>query len=81
MKSNEVYLVPLNDDGSPQTAPGPSYMYIEFKSDDPVTLRFCIEGTSGICRHGSLWVNVPEEGNEFQRESFREFKYVSARRR
>ena len=74
MMSNEVYLVPLNDDGSPQIESGSKYMYIEFSSDNPITLRFCIEGTSGICRHGSLWVNVPEQGTDFQRESFREFK-------
>jgi glycogen debranching enzyme len=72
MISNEVYLLPLNDDGSPQVAG--EYIYIAPKSRDPITVRFTIEGTSSICRHGSLWVNVPEEGVEFRRESFREFK-------
>lgn len=72
MVSNEVYLLVLNDDGSPQVAG--EYIYIAPKSRDPVIVRFAIEGTSSICRHGSLWVNIPEQGKEFHRDSFREFK-------
>ncbi|KAM5362364.1 hypothetical protein ACJZ2D_012569 [Fusarium nematophilum] len=72
MTSNEVYLLPLNDDGSPQVQG--EYIYLAPKSDDPVTIRFAIEGTSSICRHGSLWVNIPDEGEEFRRDKFREFK-------
>lgn len=75
MVSNEVYLLPLNDDGSPQVAG--EYIYLAPKSQDPLTIRFAIEGTSSICRHGSLWVNIPEEGEEFRRDKFREFAYVS----
>lgn len=74
MVSNEVYLLPLNDDGSPQVTG--EYIYIAPKSKEPVTIRFAVEGTSSICRHGSLWVNVPEQGAKFQRDKFREFKYV-----
>lgn len=75
MTSTQVYLLPLNDDGSPDVAR--EYIYIApSSSKDPVALRFAIEGTSSICRHGSLWVNVPEKGQEFRRNSFREFKYV-----
>jgi len=74
MSSNEVYLLPLNDDGSPDV-PG-EYIYIAPKTHDPVTIRFAIEGTSSICRHGSLWVNIPEKGAQFQRDKFREFKCV-----
>lgn len=74
MVSNEVYLLVLNDDGSPQVAG--EYIYIAPKSRDPVIVRFAIEGTSSICRHGSLWVNIPEQGKEFHRDSFREFKLV-----
>ena len=70
--SNEVYLLPLKDDGSPDVAGG--YIYLTPKSNAPITVRFAIEGTSSICRHGSLWVNIPEEGAEFQRDRFREFK-------
>ena len=70
--SNEVYLLPLEDDGSPDVAGG--YIYLTPKTDAPIIVRFAIEGTSSICRHGSLWVNIPEEGAEFQRDTFREFK-------
>ena len=73
MVSNEVYLLPLNDDGSPQVSG--EYIYIAPKSSDPVTIRFAIEGTSSICRHGSLWVNIPERGSLFRRDKFREHKY------
>ncbi|KAG6007007.1 hypothetical protein E4U21_006527 [Claviceps maximensis] len=72
MTSTQVYLLPLNDDGSPDVAG--EYIYIASSSKHPVTLRFAIEGTSSICRHGSLWVNVPEKGKQFQRNRFREFK-------
>lgn len=74
MVSNEVYQLPLNDDGSPDVAG--QYVYIAPKSKDPVTIRFTIEGTSSICRHGSLWVNIPEEGQDFHRHQFREYPYV-----
>ncbi|KAH6619445.1 glucanotransferase domain of glycogen debranching enzyme-domain-containing protein [Chaetomium sp. MPI-SDFR-AT-0129] len=74
MVSNEVYLLPLNDDGSPQVAG--EYVYLAPKNNDPITIRFAIEGTSSICRHGSLWVNIPEQGAEFRRDKFREFKLV-----
>jgi len=70
--SNEVYLLTLNDDGSPKVAR--EYIYIATHNSDPFTLRFVIEGTSAICRHGSLWVNIPEEGVEFQRNKFQEYK-------
>ena len=74
MPSNEVYLLPLKDDGSPDVTGG--YIYLTPQSDAPIIVRFAIEGTSSICRHGSLWVNIPEGGTEFQRGNFREFKYV-----
>jgi glycogen debranching enzyme len=72
MLSNEVYLLPLKDDGSPDVPGG--YIYLTPKSDAPITVRFAIEGTSSICRHGSLWVNIPEEGVDYQRHNYREFK-------
>jgi glycogen debranching enzyme len=50
------------------------YIYLAPKTNDPITVRFAIEGTSSICRHGSLWVNIPEHGAEFRRDKFREFK-------
>ena len=71
---SEVYLLPLNDDGSPQV-PG-EFIYLNPKNNDPVVIRFAIEGTSCICYRGSLWVNIPEPGVEFRRDKFREFKYA-----
>ncbi|KAK9771333.1 putative Glycogen debranching enzyme [Seiridium cardinale] len=70
--SNEVYVLPLKDNGAPDV-PG-EYIYLATKSQDPITIRFTIEGTSSICRQGSLWVNIPEQGSPFQRQSFREYK-------
>lgn len=72
MVSNEVYLLALNDDGSPQV-PG-EYIYLAPRHNDAITIRFAIEGTSSICCHGSLWVNIPEPGVQFRRDKFREFK-------
>ena len=74
MAANEIYVLPLKDDGSPDVSG--DYIYLTPPSEAPIVVRFAIEGTSSICRHGSLWVNIPEEGAEFQREKFREFKYV-----
>ncbi|SPN96615.1 probable 4-alpha-glucanotransferase / amylo-1,6-glucosidase (glycogen-debranching enzyme) [Cephalotrichum gorgonifer] len=68
--SNEVYLLHLNDDGSPRVHR--SYVYIDPQSDDGFDLRFSIEGTSPICRHGSLWINIPEKGAVFKRDEYRE---------
>jgi glycogen debranching enzyme len=70
--SKEVYLLPLLDNGAPDVPGG--YIYLEPKSTAPITIRFAIEGTSSICRHGSLWVNVSEPGKPFARDVFREFK-------
>lgn len=79
MTSSEVYLLPLHDDGSPQVG-GNQYIYLTptntSSDDNPIVVRFAIEGTSSICRHGSLWVNIPEKGAAFQRDHFREFKLV-----
>ncbi|KAK7908146.1 glycogen debranching enzyme [Apiospora marii] len=72
--SNEVYLLPLKDNGAPDV-PG-EYIYLATRSSEPITVRFTVEGTSSICRQGSLWVNIPEHGSEFHRDAFREFKLV-----
>ena len=71
----EVYLLPLTDDGAPDVPGG--YIYLPAPSEPPYTVRFAIEGTSAICRKGSLWVNIPAYGERFQRNQFREFKWVS----
>ncbi|RYP60216.1 hypothetical protein DL771_010599 [Monosporascus sp. 5C6A] len=74
MVSNEVYVLPLKDDGAPDV-PG-EYIYLATRTDEPITIRFTIEGTSSICRQGSLWVNIPQKGSEFHRNRFREYKLI-----
>lgn len=72
MAAPQIYLLSLGDDGSPDIA---GLRYINLPAPrDPYALRFAIEGTSSICRDGSLWVNIPEGGAEFERSKFREFK-------
>ncbi|KAF2456675.1 hypothetical protein BDY21DRAFT_345776 [Lineolata rhizophorae] len=70
--SRAVYLLPLTDDGAPDV-PG-RYIYLPPPSEPAYVVRFAIEGTSSICREGSLWVNIPAEGKEFRRDQYREFK-------
>jgi len=72
--SNEVYVLPLKDNGAPDVSG--EFIWLAPKTNDPITIRFTIEGTSSICRQGSLWVNIPEKGKPFQRNQFREFKLV-----
>ena len=72
--SQEVYLLPLADTGAPDV-PG-NYIYLPHPTDPPYVVRFAIEGTSSICREGSLWVNIPARGDNFQRDRFREHKWV-----
>ncbi|KAJ6165000.1 Glycogen debranching enzyme [Penicillium chermesinum] len=71
MSSSQVYLLPLKDDGSPDVPGG--YIYLPSPTDSGYILRFIIEGTSSICRQGSLWVNIPED-KAFDRQTFREFR-------
>lgn len=70
--SRRIYLLPLNDDGSPDIPGG--YIYLPPPTDPAYVLRFAIEGTSSICREGILWVNIPEAGKDFDRSKFRQFK-------
>ncbi|KAI1828706.1 glycoside hydrolase family 133 protein [Xylaria intraflava] len=74
--SSEVYLLPLKDNGAPDVAGEHEYIYLAPTSDDPITIRFVIDGTSSICRNGSLWVNIPAHGSEFRRNRFTEYKLV-----
>jgi glycogen debranching enzyme len=69
---NEIYLIPLTDLGCPDVPGG--YIYLPPPTATPYSVRFVIEGTSSICREGSLWVNIPQANEEFQRKAFREFK-------
>lgn len=73
MPRRAVYLLTLSDDGSPDIVGN----YINLPPPtEPYTLRFVIEGASSICRQGTLWVNVPAIGEEFDRKKFRKFEYV-----
>ncbi|KAG9654498.1 hypothetical protein KCU64_g5282, partial [Aureobasidium melanogenum] len=56
-QTQAIYLLPLRDDGSPDVAG--EYIYLPPPSDPAYKIRFVIEGTSSICREGSLWVNIP----------------------
>jgi glycogen debranching enzyme len=67
-----VYLLPLTDSGAPDV-PG-SYIYLPPPTQDAYSVRFQIQGTSSICRHGSLWVNIPAKGERFQRSKYTEYK-------
>jgi len=69
--TRQVYLLPLTDDGAPDI-PG-EYIYLPPPTTPSYVLRLVIEGTSSICREGSLWTNIPEEGAEFDRAKFRQF--------
>ena len=68
----DVYLLPLTDNGAPDVPN--QYIYLPAPTDPAYNLRFAIEGTSSICRQGSLWVNIPAPGEQFQRSKFREYK-------
>lgn len=70
--SHDVYLLPLTDAGAPDV-PG-TYIYLPPPTDPAYVVRFQIEGTSSICHHGSLWVNIPAKGEKFQRDYYREYK-------
>lgn len=77
--SNRVYhLCPLRDDGSPDLPGEPPYIYLPPPTSPAYCIRFEIEGTSSICREGSLWVNLPDEGEPFRRDQFREYKLRSS---
>lgn len=73
-----VYLLPLRDDGSPDLPGDRPYMYLPEVTNPHYCVRFEIEGTSSICREGSLWVNLPGKGEQFDRKSFKEYQCVVA---
>lgn len=50
------------------------YIYLPAPTDPVYYLRFAIEGTSSICRQGSLWVNFPLNDQPFDRNRYHEFK-------
>ena len=72
--THPVYLLPLNDQGAPDIPSEHNYIYLPPPSSPPYVVRFSVEGTSAICRKGSLWTNMPAHGEPFDRSRFREFK-------
>ena len=70
--SPEVWLLQLIDDGSPDVPSG--YIYLPPPTTPAYTLRFEIEGTSSVCRQGSLWVNIPAPGQPFHRDKYRRYE-------
>ena len=70
--TKDVYLLRLNDAGAPDVPN--EYIYLPPPSDPPYQLRFEIEGTSSICRQGSLWTNIPRPGSSFQRDTYQEHR-------
>lgn len=70
--SSDVWLLQLTDDGAPDVPSG--YIYLSPPTDPVYTLRFEIEGTSSICRQGSLWVNIPAPGECFRRNGYRRYE-------
>lgn len=70
--TQSVYLIPLRDDGSPDVAG--DYVYLPPCTQPHYKLRFQIEGTSSVCRQGSLWVNIPGKGQKFDRHTFTEYQ-------
>ena len=70
--SQTAYLLPLTDAGAPDV-PG-SYIYLPPPTTPAYCVRFQIQGTSSICRQGSLWVNIPAKGDKFERSKYREYK-------
>ena len=71
---NTLFLLPLKDDGSPNLPGEPPYIYLSPPTVPAYSIRFEIDGTSSICRQGSLWVNIPAKHEQFDRKKFREFK-------
>jgi glycogen debranching enzyme len=70
--TQDVYLLPLTDSGAPDV-PG-TYIYLPPPTEPAYCVRFQIQGTSSICRQGSLWVNIPAKGEKFERSQYREYK-------
>ena len=62
-----VYELPLTDSGDPEVPGG--YIYLPPPTEPPYVVRFLIEGTSSICRQGTLFTNIPEPGRAFRRSN------------
>jgi glycogen debranching enzyme len=69
--THSIYLLPLTDGGAPDV-PG-TYIYLPAPSEPAYSIRFTISGTSSICRHGTLWVNIPGKHEEFIRDNYKAY--------
>ena len=67
----EVYLLRLTDLGAPDVQN--EYIYLPCPRDPPFYVRFEIEGTSSICRQGTLHTNIPQNGRGFRRHQLQKF--------
>lgn len=72
---DDIYLLRLQDDGSPDVSSS-GYIYLPAPTDPVYSLRIAIEGTSSICREGTLWINIPEPGKAFVRSVYRPYSWV-----
>jgi glycogen debranching enzyme len=71
-RQKNIYMLPLKDSGAPDVVG--SYICLPPPSVPAYSIRFCILGTSSICNQGSLWVNIPQEDEPFDRANYREHK-------
>ena len=77
MSSNQdVFLLPLTDSGAPDVPR--EYVYLPPPRNPAYVLRIAIEGTSPLCNQGTLWANIPAEGEDFRRSKYVEYKYVES---
>jgi len=74
ISNHTVHQLLLKDDGSPDLPGEPAYIYLPPPTHPVYYVRFEIDGTSSICRQGSLWVNLPKKGEQFDRNKFNEYK-------
>jgi glycogen debranching enzyme len=69
--SQTIHVLNLNDDGSPDIIGS----YINLPPPlETYTLRFAIVGGAKVCREGTLYVNIPKKGEEFDRKKFQKFE-------
>lgn len=74
LHTRAIYLLPLRDNGAPDIAG--EYIYLPPCTKPNYKIRFQIQGTSSVCRQGSLWVNIPAKGKAFDRHTYHEYKSV-----
>lgn len=73
----KVYSVILSDKGQPILT-GDGQLLLLPIPDKGYILRFVVYASSELGFDGSVWCNVPEQGQQFVRSQFREFKINSS---